>query len=155
MTGPRPKWRAAVGGARGRRRTLLLACVLTALAGCAPDPAAAPATAPPARVAQTTVPATAPPGYTVRAGLTEWSIEFSDEVFPAGTLRVAVVNAGATGHDLVIRGREGVWATPVLAPGETAELEITTVAGETLQTVCTVAGHHSAGMHLMVEVVST
>lgn len=127
-----------------------------ALVSCSPP---APDDAPPGMpgVAATapvpaTAPATAPDGHVVRVGLTEWSIELADDPLPAGTFRVVVTNSGATGHDFVVRGQAGVWGTPVIPPGGSAELEITTVAGETVETICTVTGHDRAGMHRLVQV---
>lgn len=137
------------------RAALTVLALAGALAACAPEPAtpAAPPGMPEAPAPQTPVgPGTAPAGHVVRVGLTEWSIEIAEDVFPAGTFQVVVTNTGATGHDFVVRGEAGVWGTPVIPPGESAELEITTVAGETLETVCTVTGHHTAGMHRLVEV---
>lgn len=86
------------------------------------------------------------PADTLRLGLTEWSIETSATVLRPGTVAVVVTNTGGTGHDVVLTGAAGSWATPVLAPGERYELEITATPGEELELVCTVTGHHSAGM---------
>lgn len=87
------------------------------------------------------------PAEALRLGLTEWSIEASASVLVPGTVEVVVTNAGGTGHDVSITGEAGTWATRVLAPGEQTEFSIQTVSGEELSLVCTVAGHHSAGMH--------
>lgn len=83
---------------------------------------------------------------TLRVGLTEWSIETGGAVPAAGELVVVVTNTGATGHDLVVHGERGTWQTPLLAAGERHELTVTTVAGETLELLCGVSGHHAAGM---------
>lgn len=92
------------------------------------------------------------PAEALRLGLTEWSIEASASVLVPGTVEVVVTNAGGTGHDVSITGEAGTWATRVLAPGEQTEFSIQTVPGEELSLVCTVAGHHSAGMHRTVSV---
>lgn len=104
----------------------------TAAQDAAPDPAADPVSPEAAD--------------TLRLGLTEWSIEASASQLRPGTVTVVVTNTGGTGHDVVLTGQAGRWATPVLAPGERYELEITATPGEELELVCTVTGHHSAGM---------
>ncbi|WP_146252068.1 hypothetical protein [Xylanimonas oleitrophica] len=141
-----------------RRRTAvaLLVLALTAGAGCAPSPQTTPHPASGAAHADgphphgshrgsTGTPA-GEPASALRVGLTEWSIETGGAVAAAGDVTVVVTNTGATGHDVVVRGRLGDWGTPVLAPGEEHELRIQTEAGETLELVCTVTGHHAAGM---------
>lgn len=80
-------------------------------------------------------------------GLTEWSIETGPVQAAAGPVTVTVTNTGATRHDLVIKGEQGRWATPVLAPGAQYDLSISTRAGETLHLLCSVIGHHDQGMH--------
>lgn len=83
----------------------------------------------------------------LRLGLNEWSIETGGSELPAGQIEVVVTNAGGTGHDVVIHGRQGSWASPVLDPGERHTMTITVVAGEELELVCTLVGHHAQGMH--------
>ena len=83
---------------------------------------------------------------TLRVGLTEWSIETGGAVPASGELAVVVTNTGAMGHDLVVEGERGTWRTPVLEPGEQHELAVTAAAGETLDLICSVSGHHAAGM---------
>ncbi|GAA4725049.1 putative copper-binding protein, cupredoxin-like subfamily [Promicromonospora umidemergens] len=90
---------------------------------------------------------------TLRVGLTEWSIETGGAVPASGELTVLVTNAGAMGHDLVVEGERGTWQTPVLDPGEQHELTVTAVAGETLELICSVSGHHAAGMSSELDVV--
>lgn len=87
------------------------------------------------------------PATTLRLGLTEWSIEASATLLAPGTVEVVVTNTGGTAHDVSITGEAGIWATPVLATGEQARLTVRTTPGEELSLVCTVAGHHAAGMH--------
>lgn len=89
---------------------------------------------------------------TLRVGLTEWSIETGGAVPTAGDLTVVVTNTGATGHDLVVHGEHGTWQTPVLAAGERHELDITAEPGETLELICSVSGHHAAGMSAELDV---
>lgn len=122
---------------RGLLGALVAGLVVVPLAACGSDDA--PAGSPPddAQV----------PASTLRLGLTEWSIEASATLLAPGTVEVVVTNTGGTGHDVSISGAAGTWATPVLAPGEQAELTLQTTPGEELSLVCTVAGHHTAGMH--------
>lgn len=87
------------------------------------------------------------PSAQLNIGLTEWSIETGPVQATAGEVTLHVTNAGGTRHDLVVHGSQGSWATPLLDPGETYELAITAAAGEQLELVCTVTGHHSQGMH--------
>jgi uncharacterized cupredoxin-like copper-binding protein len=83
----------------------------------------------------------------VRVGLTEWTIVVSRSQVPTGKLRLIVTNAGATTHDLVVRGRRGTWETPDLAPGERARLTVRAAPHETLQLWCSMPGHRAQGMH--------
>lgn len=108
------------------------AAVLVLLAtGCAAGPSVPPAGAPAAAA---------------RVGLTDFAVTSRPvEVLP-GTVRLQVTNAGATLHDLVVRGSSGEWRTPFLRPGQSAELEVTTESGEVLDLWCSVAGHDAAGM---------
>lgn len=105
----------------------------TALAGCAEsDQGPAPAL---------------DPSDELRIGLTEWSIETGPVQAAAGEVEILVTNAGATGHDLVVKGTHGSWATPTLQPGEQYALQIRTATGERLELVCTLTGHSTQGMH--------
>jgi hypothetical protein len=83
----------------------------------------------------------------LRVGLTEWSVETGPAVAAVGHVTLVVTNTGATAHDLVVHGTRGTWRTPVLAPGERADVAIETAAGESLHLECTVTGHHAQGMH--------
>lgn len=89
----------------------------------------------------------------LRLGLTEMNIEDGGVALLPGQVQVEVTNAGGMGHDVVVHGEEGTWATPVLGPGESHEMVITTVAGEQLHLVCTVTGHEAQGMHTRIDVV--
>lgn len=88
----------------------------------------------------------------VRLGLTDWTIETGEGIAAGERITVVVTNVGGTAHDVLIRGEHGVWGTPVLAPGEVHELQISAEAGEILEMVCTVTGHRAAGMHTQVRV---
>lgn len=92
------------------------------------------------------------PAAVLRIGLTEWTVETSAAVVLPGEVEVVVTNAGATGHDVLVHGEVGTWGTRVLGPGEQQTFTVTAVADEVLALECTVAGHHSAGMHAQVDV---
>lgn len=117
---------------------LLAAVSLLAVAGCSPAGGTA---------------ATAPASASLRVGLLEWQIITSSSALTAGTDRLTVTNTGTTAHDLHVSGPGLHVHTPLLAPGGTAGLTITTRAGTTLTLTCEVTGHEEAGMHTTVRVV--
>lgn len=121
---------------RGTTVLAVAGAVLTA--GCTmTTPAAAPA---------------APAAGTARVGLTDFAVTSRPlEVLP-GRVRLQVTNAGATVHDLVVRGSSGEWRTAYLKVGESAELEVTAAAGERLDLWCSVPGHDAAGMRSVLPV---
>ncbi|WP_188804506.1 hypothetical protein [Citricoccus zhacaiensis] len=88
----------------------------------------------------------------LRLGLTEWSIETGGAQLIPGEVHVEVTNAGGASHDVVIHGEQGSWASPELDPGETHIMAITVSAGEELELVCTLVGHHAQGMHTTITV---
>ncbi|MGY2128864.1 hypothetical protein [Blastococcus sp. SYSU DS0617] len=113
--------------------------VALAVAGCATAPAQVAPVAPAAEQ---------------RVGLTEWEIVTEGRALVAGTVRLVVTNAGAAPHDLAVRvGTEERAVTPVLESGETSELGFDVAAEERVELWCTVTGHHSAGMHTVLDVV--
>lgn len=143
----------------GVRALALLGLALALLSACGQRDPAAPAADRPATDSPATesraadAPTTdAPATDDLRLGLTEWSIETGGVALRPGEVQVRVTNTGGTGHDVVIHGEEGTWATPVLGPGETYDLVITTVAGEELHLVCTLTGHDAQGMHTRIDV---
>lgn len=85
-------------------------------------------------------------------GLNEWEIATSGHDVAPGAVTLRVLNVGAAAHDLHVRGAAGQWRTPVLGPGEGADLVIETEPGEQLHLDCTLTGHHAAGMHAVVDV---
>lgn len=89
----------------------------------------------------------------LRLGLVEWDIETGGVQLLPGEVQVRVTNAGGARHDVVIHGEQGTWESPVLEPGASHEMVITTVAGEELSLVCSLTGHHSQGMHARIDVV--
>lgn len=88
----------------------------------------------------------------LRLGLTEWSIETGGAQLIPGEVRVEVTNTGGASHDVVIHGEQGSWASPELDPGETHVMAITVSAGEELELICTLVGHHAQGMHTTIAV---
>ena len=117
---------------------LVLCSALGGLTSCAADRSngAAPAVA--GRSAR--------PSHSVRVGLSEWTITLAPAVALAGRITLTVTNAGGTGHDLVVAGRDGSWATKELAPGQRARLVVLGRAGERLHLWCSVPGHRLQGM---------
>ena len=91
--------------------------------------------------------AAAPAASALRVGLTDFAVVARPAAATPGEVELSVTNAGATVHDLVVRGAAGQWRTPVLRPGEQTTLRIVTRAGEQLDLLCSVAGHEAAGMH--------
>jgi manganese oxidase len=86
----------------------------------------------------------APADTSFEVSLTEFAVEPAELTAPTGSpLRFSVINDGALGHDLTI---EGVGATPFLNPGDSADLEVMSLAAGTYRLWCTIAGHADAGM---------
>lgn len=88
----------------------------------------------------------APATAVARVGLTDFAVAARPAAVTPGEVELAVTNAGATAHDLVVTGTAGEWRTPVLRPGERATLRVVARAGEQLELWCSVAGHDAAGM---------
>jgi nitrite reductase (NO-forming) len=85
---------------------------------------------------------------TIEVTLGDLFVEPSSIEVPAGTeLTVVVTNEGAMPHDLKLRGETG---TPMLEPGETAEVDLGVVS-EPTEAWCTVPGHKEAGMVLAID----
>jgi manganese oxidase len=79
----------------------------------------------------------------VAVELSEFAISPSSiEVAAGGTLEVT--NGGAIEHDLAVVGTDV--ATPMLAAGQSASLDLGDLAPGVYEVYCTVAGHDSAGM---------
>ena len=79
---------------------------------------------------------------TVSADLREFSITSPDEI-PVGAT-IEVTNSGNVEHDLAVRGTD--LATPLIASGGTARLDLSSLEAGTYEIYCTVAGHEAAGM---------
>ncbi|MCF6743336.1 hypothetical protein E9529_03430 [Blastococcus sp. KM273128] len=121
-------------------RALLPLVLVAGLTGCSAE-------APP--------PPAGPPAAEQRVGLTEWEIVTEARPLSVGAVRLVVTNAGAAPHDLAVRVDGDQRAvTPVLDPGEVHELGFTVAADERVELWCTVTGHHAAGMHTVLDVVT-
>jgi FtsP/CotA-like multicopper oxidase with cupredoxin domain len=82
-------------------------------------------------------------GESVDAGLSEYSIDLSVAAVDTPGV-ITVRNNGTMVHNLAIRGTDLV--TPDLAPGESAELDISGLDAGTYEIHCTIPGHTEAGM---------
>jgi plastocyanin len=69
-----------------------------------------------------------------------------------GEYAFKLTNDGQTGHDLVVEG-PGVRdeRTPVIDPGESADLDVDLQAGE-YTLYCSVPGHRDAGMETTIDI---
>jgi hypothetical protein len=127
--------------ARARGRVLLagaLVCgALGSLSSCAADRSDG---------ASPTAGHSARPARAIRVGLSEWTIALAPTVARAGRITLTVTNAGGTGHDLVVAGRDGSSATKELEPGQRTTLVVRGRAGERLHLWCSIPGHRLQGM---------
>jgi hypothetical protein len=122
--------RACVAGA------LVLCCGLGTLSSCSAD--SSDGAAPPTGGGK--------PARAIRVGLSEWTITLAPTTARAGRITLNVTNAGGTGHDLVVAGRDGSWATKELEPGQHTTLVVRGSAGERLHLWCSIPGHRLQGM---------
>lgn len=102
--------------------------------------------APPSSDTSTTAaPTTTAPSAPAEASVTlaEFSISPGEVVVGVGGVLV-IENTGVVEHDLRIEGTD--LASPLIAPGGEARLELTGLDSGTYRIFCTVAGHESAGM---------
>lgn len=130
----------ARSAALSARTVVLLAVVALAVAGCSTAGAAT---------------GTAPASPTLRVGLVEWRIVTSSPAISAGPNRLTVTNTGTTAHDLHVTGPGLHVHTPLLSPGATTTLHLTSRAGTTVTLTCEVPGHEAAGMHTRLTVTAT
>jgi FtsP/CotA-like multicopper oxidase with cupredoxin domain len=82
-------------------------------------------------------------GQAVTVSLSEFAIEPSAISVEAGG-RLTVTNDGAAEHNLSVVDTD--LATPMIAPGSSTELDISTLEPGEYEVLCQVAGHESAGM---------
>src|SRR3546814_13633125 len=84
----------------------------------------------------------------LRVLLREWSLEIDTVRVGAGIVRVRAVNEGTLRHNLTVTKAgtfSEIYQTPLLKPGEAAELPLLFAKGE-YDLYCAVPGHRNAGM---------
>lgn len=91
----------------------------------------------------------APP---VSVALTEFAIDPGAISVPEGG-SLSVSNSGTVEHDLAVDGAD--LATPKLQPGETASLDLGSLAAGTYAVRCTIPGHADVGMVAALEIGGT
>ena len=79
--------------------------------------------------------------------LTEFSISPDPIEVPAGS-SLAVTNDGSVAHNLVVEGS----TTPMLNSGDSASLDVSSLAPGSYAVFCDVSGHRAAGMETTIEV---
>lgn len=94
----------------------------------------------------------APATAVLRVGLVEWRIVSSGPAITAGADRIIVTNTGTTAHDLHVTGPGLHLHTPLLPPGSSTTLLLTSRAGTRLVLTCEVTGHEAAGMRTVLAV---
>ena len=117
---------------------LLIAALAMVIVGCAPA----------------TQPTPGPPTDDARIGLTEWDITSSATALTAGMITLEITNAGATTHDLRVSNGDLQEVSPVLSPGETAELVFRAVGDDAITLWCSLPGHRQQGMERQLPVVA-
>jgi plastocyanin len=84
-------------------------------------------------------------GGGTQVGLRDFSLEPPNLEVDGGTLTLTVVNDGQTAHALEIEGQGVEEETPLLEPGESAELTVELEKGE-YEMYCPVGNHRAQGM---------
>ena len=100
-----------------------------------------------------THPTQGPATDTARIGLTEWDITSSATALTDGLVTLEITNAGATTHDLRVSGGDREQVSPMLAPGETAELAFRAVGDDEITLWCSLPGHRKQGMERQLPVI--
>jgi plastocyanin len=151
-----------------RSASLLTAVSLVALGACGSDEGgedagdATPATSQAPTTSEASETSQTPSGETeteaeteaqeVRIAAVDFDYELPTTEFQAGELTIELVNEGGASHNIVVeRDGEDVAGTDVIAPGETATLEVTLEPGEYIF-YCGVGNHRAMGMEVMVTV---
>jgi manganese oxidase len=88
-----------------------------------------------------------PASGATEVSLTEFSISPGPLEVPAGS-RLTVTNDGSVVHNLSVDGT----ATPMLEAGESATLDLNSLAPGSYTMICDVAGHAAAGMETTIEI---
>jgi uncharacterized cupredoxin-like copper-binding protein len=81
--------------------------------------------------------------------LTEFSIT-PDMISASQSGGIDITNTGTVEHDFAIKGTDV--AIPLIAPGETAHLDLSGLDAGTYTVICQVAGHEASGMTAMLHV---
>jgi uncharacterized cupredoxin-like copper-binding protein len=97
----------------------------------------------------TTEAAAAPQAVTVSG--TEFAFALTPSDVKPGLVVFTLENDGQIAHDLAVEGGGIEEKTPVIDPGETAELEVELEPGD-YELYCTVPGHREGGMEVDLEV---
>lgn len=92
--------------------------------------------------------AATPESQTGNLALSEFTIE-GDLDFSTGPVVLVVENQGSQVHNLTV---EGGGATPDLATGETASLDLGSISEGSYVVFCSIAGHREAGMEAVLNV---
>jgi uncharacterized cupredoxin-like copper-binding protein len=103
-----------------------------------------------AETAPTTTEA-APARQTVAVSGTEFAFALNPSDVEPGAVVFRLENDGQIGHDLAIEGPGVEEKTPVIDPGETAQLEVELEPGD-YELYCSVPGHREGGMEVDLEV---
>jgi manganese oxidase len=75
--------------------------------------------------------------------LSDFKIQSDLSSFPAGPIKLTLVNKGTSKHNLAI---DGIGSSAMLAPGEKSTFDLGVLEAGTYKWHCTVAGHEDAGM---------
>ncbi len=92
------------------------------------------------------------PAAEADVGLTDFAIAVSATRLAGGAITLDVTNAGGTAHDLRILGEGVDTRTPVLRPGGSTTLSLTTEGPADLTLWCSLPGHRRMGMATTVQV---
>lgn len=134
---------------RIRRLAVILAGMVLAVASCGgDDEGSAATTQSPATSAATGGDAA---GTVIDVDEKDFTIELSTMELTPGTYTFVTTNNGQTTHALEIEGQGVEEETEDIAPGDTAELTVTLVAGE-YELYCPVGNHKDMGMKLDITV---
>jgi FtsP/CotA-like multicopper oxidase with cupredoxin domain len=90
----------------------------------------------------TTDAASAADGQILHVTLKDLAMEPPSLQAQPGPITIEVTNEGQAGHNFSLEGQ----ATPMLQPGESATLEVPSLAPGTYEFICEVAGHADGGM---------
>lgn len=136
-------------GARGLTAIAAIVAAMALFAGCGSgDEPATPETGEPTAPAPSEPPASSPgdqdEAQTVNVKMSEFALDMPS-TFKAGTYTFVAENTGQTVHALKIEGQGMEQETPIVQPGDSAELTLTLRNGD-YEVYCPVGGHKGQGM---------